>query len=421
MRKIVQCNIVYLAAVLGLAGSAMPGAAQEPAVETAEPWRPVGVDTGQIADLEGLEVLADAFPNSSSVRLRLLNAYLAAEQFGQAMRVAEALALEGYAFSPAAREYLQGLMLTGLMPPWLALNDLNAEPVASSAVVATLPEDARLPESLLYPGEGTMLVTDVVARGIWRLREGEWNFETEQGLGNLSGIANGGRSLVWTASGALGMVPEGEASFSGLFLAGERAYRVAAPAGVNLSDIAVGPDGTVYASDPLGGGVYRLAGPRSPIMELVPPGTFRSPQGIAPSVDGSRIYISDYRYGLALIEAATGKVSRLTADSAMLLDGIDGLWLHEGELIAVQNGISPKRIVALRLSEDGHRITALRVIERANPEWTEPLGGGIHEGALYYIGNGSWDLFEEGGTLREGAELRATQVRRLELAENPPD
>lgn len=133
----------------------------------------------------------------------------------------------------------------------------------------------------------------------------------------------------------------------------------------------------------------------------------------------SRLYASDYRYGLAVIDIATGAVSRLTADIPVLLDGIDGLWLHEGELIAVQNGISPMRILALLLSDDGTRITAMRVLEQAHPDWTEPLGGDIHEGALYYLGNGSWDLFEEGGKLKEGAELRPTDIRRLELAENP--
>jgi hypothetical protein len=52
----------------------------------------------------------------------------------------------------------------------------------------------------------------------------------------------------------------------------------------------------------------------------------------------------------------------------MLLDGIDGLWLQEGELIAIQNGLNPKRIVALALSDDGNHITSMRVLEQANPK-----------------------------------------------------
>ena len=171
----------------------------------------------------------------------------------------------------------------------------------------------------------------------------------------------------------------------------------------------------------MGGGIYKSESIGDGFEVLVPPGILRSPQGIAPSADGSRLYVSDYRYGLAIIDTETGAVSRLAADEPMLLDGIDGLWLHEGELIAVQNGLSPMRIVALTLSEDGNRITAMRVLERANPEWTEPLGGDIFNGALYYIGNGSWDLYDDGGALKEGAQLRPTQIRRLELAENPTD
>ncbi len=422
MRKIVQCSIVMIAGAPATAGWAAPGVAQEPVVAATEPWQPVDASTGQIRDIEGLEALAEAFPNSSSVRLRLLNAYVAAERFGQAMAVAQELAGEGYAFSSATRGYLQGLVLTGLMPPWLASNELNAVSVSASEAVATLPEEAQLPEGLAVSPQGGFMVTDVVARGWWHQSRDEWQFSSEADYGNLSGITDVTRRGAVMASSDLGMVPGSVEAFSGLLIPGiGRPLRVAAPDGVNLSDIARGPDGTVFASDPLGGGVYRLSGPRSPIMTLVAPGTLRSPQGLAPSEDGSRIYVSDYRYGLAMIDTRSGKVARLTTDSPMLLDGIDGLWLHEGELIGVQNGLSPMRIVALRLSEDGNRITAMRVLERANPEWTEPLGGDVHEGALYYIGNGSWDLFEEGGSLREGVELRATQVRRLELAENPTD
>lgn len=422
MRKIVRRNIFYLASAMSLAGCAVPIVAQESIEVAADAWLPVDASTGIISDVEELEALAQAFPNSSSVRLRLLSAHLAAENRARALAVAEELAAEGYAFSPGAQEFLLGLVRNGPMPQWLATNELNVEPFGESEVVAIIPEEARLPEGLAARGDGHFAVTALVSREVWFSNSVSWEAYPMPEAGNISGLLIDGSGMV-IASGDLGMIADETDAYAGLIAieTGNAPVFLEAPAGVQLSDMAFFEDDVVYASDPIGGGVYQIPNVSGEVETLVSPGTLRSPQGIAPSEDGSRLYISDYRYGLAMIGTETGEVSRLASDRPMLLDGIDGLWLHEGELIAVQNGMSPMRIIALRLSVDGDRITSLRVLEQANPEWTEPLGGDIHDGALYYIGNGSWDLFEEGGTLREGAELRPTHIRRLELAENPTD
>ena len=147
---------------------------------------------------------------------------------------------------------------------------------------------------------------------------------------------------------------------------------------------------------------------------LVAPGTLRSPQGLVVSADGQRLYASDYRYCLAVVDLASGAVSRLASDLAVALDGIDGLWRHGEELIAVQNGTSPMRIIALRLSHDGMRIVGHRTLEQAHPDWSEPLGGSIAAGAIYYVGNGQWERFDKGALKPDLAAL-PTQIRRLPL------
>ncbi|MWV27900.1 hypothetical protein [Aurantiacibacter rhizosphaerae] len=383
-------------------------------------WHPVDASTAAITDIAELESLAEAFPNSSSVRLRLLNALVEAEDASQALIVAEALDRDGYAFSPGARSLLESLAPAGEAPGWISGNVGRAAAIASSEHVATIPSEAQLPEGLAMMGDGIFAVTALISREVWFGADDDWTSVPVPGVGNISGIDSSSNDIV-VASADLGMTDPSSEPFSGLIAIQDSNHPIAAPSpdGAQISDIAFFRDQVLYASDPIGGGVYRSDSVGGPIMQLVPPGLLRSPQGIAPSEDGSRLYVSDYRYGLAIVDTASGAVSRLAADEPMLLDGIDGLWLHQGELIAVQNGLSPRRIITLALSDDGNRITSLRVLEQANPEWTEPLGGDIHESTLYYIGNGSWDLFEEGGTLRQGAQLRATHIRRLDLSGNP--
>jgi hypothetical protein len=171
----------------------------------------------------------------------------------------------------------------------------------------------------------------------------------------------------------------------------------------------------VYASDPQQGGVYSAGTTARQLAELIAPGTFRSPQGLATSADNTKLYVSDYRYGIAVIDLETREVSRLASNIPVILDGVDGLWRFGNELIAVQNGTSPMRISAFELSKDGMRVIGHRILEQAHSEWTEPLSGSIDGDALIYIGNGQWDRYFE-GELKPGMEALPTEIRRLPLA-----
>ena len=174
-------------------------------------------------------------------------------------------------------------------------------------------------------------------------------------------------------------------------------------------------DGKLFAGDPQGGGVYTATADDEELQTLVSSGTFRSPQGLATSEDNTKLFVSDYRYGIAIIDLETRDVSRLASDIPVILDGVDGLWRYGSKLIAVQNGTSPMRISAFELSEDGTRVISHRVLEQAHSEWTELLSGSIDSDALIYVGNGQWDRYIE-GELKEGMEALPTPIRRLPLA-----
>ncbi|MCM0000817.1 MAG: hypothetical protein NBV68_15670 [Erythrobacter sp.] len=407
MRALVAALVLCLAAPL-CAGEASPA------------WRAVDASTGQIADVAGLEQLASDFPDSISVRVRLLNAQLEAGQGEGALASLRWLAARGHVFSERAKAQIPALI--GPAHAEAARTYLARPPfiIAASTVFSTLPAEAGLIESVIVvPGEDGALASSVSRRTLFALaRLSQWievPVPRAQALSGLTYAPDG--SLGWVASANIdGLAPE-PPGFNGLIgLTGDTddLLMIPAPAGVAVSDLTVGPDGTVYASDPIGGGVYRAKPGAKALSALVPPGIFRSPQGQAVSADGARLYLSDYRYGLAVIDLASGTVTRLASDVEAALDGVDGLWLHGGELIAVQNGTSPMRISAFRLSEDGTRITARRVLEQAHPDWTEPLGGSIADDVLYYVATGQWDRYDK-GVLREGMEALPTVIRRLPL------
>ena len=302
-----------------------------------------------------------------------------------------------------------------------ALMKTEAEVVKASTEFSTLPAEAGLIESVIVtPGGDGALASSVSRRTLFALAGmSEWIEVPVPGAQALSGLAAASDgSLGWVASSNVDRSASVPGSFSGLIgLTGDMndLLLIPAPDGVVVSDLTVGPDGTVYASDPQGGGIYRARADAKAFETLAAPDTFRSPQGLAVSADGKRLYVSDYGYGLAVIDLASGAVSRLVSEVPAALDGIDGLWLHEGELIAVQNGTSPMRISAFHLSEDDRRIVGHRILEQAHPDWTEPLGGSIADGALYYVATGQWARYDK-GVLREGVKPVPTVIRRLPLA-----
>jgi hypothetical protein len=390
-------------------------------------WRAVDAATGRIADVPGLEQLARDFPDSASVRRRLLGAYLEAGQDEAALREAVALVEDGYAFSSVARERILALGPSAAQASALAGQDANAEPRAGSRTVATIPADFALVESVWRdPATHDLFATTVVSRTLIVSRAGgAWTEILLSGAGSLSGIAHDqAAGLLWVASGVFEQTPQPDTAFRGLIALDPRTglerRRVAAPAGATPSDIAVGPAGEVYASDPLSGAIYLAPPGADRLRTLVEPGIFRSPQGIAPLADGRRIVVSDYAYGLAVLNADGTGIRRLALDAPATLDGIDGLWRLGDRLVGMQNGARPMRIVELVLGPDQERIDAVVSRETANPAWTEPVGGALSGDSLVYVATGQWDRFGPDGTAVEGASPQPTEIRALPIGQDAP-
>lgn len=375
---------------------------------------------GGMAASDPAKLVGD-FPDSSAVRLRLLNSQVQTGDQQGTLQSLDWLSRHGHLFSPASRTRLREKM-----QGWgLAVPPLAEQPIVISASreLALVPAEARLVESVVRDAtHDRLFATTVVSRQLW-VKEGKsaWKPLPVPGADSLSGMAiDRQRGLLWLASGNLDMGEGPADAFQGLIALDlstlKEVRKIAAPKGVNPSDIALGCNGTLYASDPLGGGVYRAATGDTTLSPLVAPGTLRSPQGLVESADCTQLYVSDYGYGIAAIALNTKRVLRVSATTELPipLDGIDGLWRLGNDLIAVQNGTSPRRIVRLSIGVGGTSIFRATVLEQANPAWTEPLSGGLDGNSLLYVATGQWDRFDKGKPLAENPPT-ATQLRVLPL------
>ena len=82
--------------------------------------------------------------------------------------------------------------------------------------------------------------------------------------------------------------------------------------------------------------------------------------------------------------------------------GIDGLYRHGNELIAIQNGIRPHRVVAFTLSADGRSVVSSRTLVSNLVEFDEPTLGVVHKDDFYFVANSHWNRFDREDRLPAG-------------------
>jgi hypothetical protein len=400
-----------------------PVSAGEPASPAAE-WRWVDAATGTLSSVAELEQLAEQFPDSAAVHRRLLGAQLDAGDPGAADTALE-LVQRGFAFSDGgAGQIAAAIPDAAAKAAFLEVNAANRAQVGSSEQIAEVPADALLVEGIAHdPAGGTLYASTIVSRGLYRgSSDGNWQPVALGENGSLAAMApDPARGLIWIASGIFDETP-GDPAYSAALgfdpAQGKVVRTLYANGFVPLGDIAVGDDGRIFAANPVAGEIhYADPATEEGFRALVGAGVFRSPQGMVKVPGRNRLIVSDYGYGLAVLDWDSGKLWRITSPGAAWLDGIDALLRHGQSLIAVQNGHQPPRILKLDMGADWLSIEKITVLEAANPEWTEPVGAAIDGNRLLYVATGQWGVFGQGGEIREGQVARPTAIRALVLLE----
>ena len=139
-------------------------------------------------------------------------------------------------------------------------------------------------------------------------------------------------------------------------------------------------------------------------------------RGMAVSGDGRTLYFADEALGLFGIDLAQGKPFNVVYDQNKLaLGGIDGLYWFDGTLVAIQNGMSPKRVMRLRLGSDGRSIVQAQPLDAAQPAFGLPTVGTVSNQALYFIANSQRGLYNDLGVLTDADKLEPVHIFRTDL------
>jgi len=351
-----------------------------------------------------------------------------------AIETLEALADMGLSFDPAADgdfDALKGDRGFAGVRRAFARNDA---PRGQAERVFRLRSPSFIPEGIAYDAQrGHFYVGSVHQRRIQRVLrdDSEVDFvKPDAGLWAVLGLfADRRRDLLWAATAAIPEMREArEAELGRTAIAayrlksGEPVHRFVLDDGPGphlFGDLTVLRDGTVYATDTRGGRLYALdpkAGPDAgKFRALTPPGALSSPQGLAPSRDGRHLYLADYTQGLFRYTLEGGKLERLEVAKGISVYGIDGLYRHGDDLIAIQNGVRPHRVARLSLSDRGRRVRGLRVLAANLEAFDEPTLGVVVDDDFYFVANSQWNRFDREHRLPPPDRLLRPQILRIRL------
>ncbi|MEW6126604.1 MAG: hypothetical protein AB1757_06150 [Acidobacteriota bacterium] len=306
----------------------------------------------------------------------------------------------------------------------------NRAPLVKSEWAFGVEEKGLIPEGLAYdPTSQTFYLSSIHQRKIFAInRQGEARVfaEESQGLWAVAGMkVDAKRKILWAATAAVGQMvnlnreDEGR---SGVLQFDLRTGKLLKRFEIRdrakkhwLGDVAINSRGEVFATDSLAPALYRIRPHQREIEPVIEGEPFVSPQGLAFSSDEKHLFVADYAKGIFEIEVTAKRAIKLAPPVNATLLGIDGLYFYQGDLLAVQNGVNPHRLIRLKLNDKLNAITKVDLVEANNPQFAEPTLGVVVKDAFYFIANSQWDLIDDHGKFASLEKLQPVRVLKMKL------
>jgi sugar lactone lactonase YvrE len=313
-------------------------------------------------------------------------------------------------------------------------SESNQAPFIRSAVFRHLPDPWLHPEGVAFdPRTGRVFVSSVRQRKVVVIETDGRVIDfvpTSTGLDAVFGIAvDTTRRVLWLATGSTpeqegppGGVPGGSMLVAVDLDNGQVAQRWMLPDTVGehlLGDVTVAPNGTVFATDSRSPAIYAVPTAEQHGQLLRMPwhsNDWVSLQGLAFAADGTLAWVADWTTGLYRIDLVSGAVTAVASDPSVFTLGVDGLYpVGNRQLVALQNGIAPARVVAFELDPEGRRVEKLDLLDRHLPLAIEPTLGVPVPGGLLYVANSPWGLYRADGSVDPDKPFPAPLLLRLPL------
>ncbi len=180
-----------------------------------------------------------------------------------------------------------------------------------------------------------------------------------------------------------------------------------------FNDLVVRKNGEVITTDSLSNQVFRFDPRSQAFAPLLVYRILLYPNGIALADDDRSVYVAD-GVGVVKIDLADNSSRDVDPGPRNTIAGADGLYWHNGSLIAVQNGMGSPRVAAFKLSKGGNRVTQVTVLENRTQFTALPTTGAIRGNDFYFIANSQIDNLN-GDKIMDVTKLAAVRIAVVRL------
>ena len=351
-----------------------------------------------------LQRINELRPNNSEYMYRLVIAHALLDEKPEAYDLMLRMQQQGLAYDFMQTEDSMNIRGTEAFDYVNDLMKMAGEPVGESEVVFTLPGSVEMPEAIAWDESrqkfliGTLTDGRVLAVG----KDGQvtelFRANTENGMWSVFDVlADQQRNRLWVSSAATpvftgfdpadkGRAALFEFNLETLELINRHPVPVDGRPHI-LGSMAMNPAGDIYIVDRLLPILYKKPADQQKLVPVLASRNMISMRGITMQADGRLLYVADREMGILVIDTVEGRAAKLKVPDTLNIGGIDGLYLWNNNLVMIQNGISPQRVMRLQLDPGGLQVTSVRPLAVAQPEFDIPNFGAMQGEHIYYFAN----------------------------------
>jgi hypothetical protein len=187
--------------------------------------------------------------------------------------------------------------------------------------------------------------------------------------------------------------------------------------------LTVAGNGQVFIGEGLRGQLFQFDGEQ--IKPLLAEPRLGGIRGLALSSNGRILYFADVDQGVFGLDLTRSSAFDLKLPNNVVMAGVEGLYAYEGQLVAVQSGMVPRRVMRLKLAEDGLSAEQGTPIEANQPAFEAPTWGVVQGDDLYFIANSQRHHYDGYGLPKATAGKEKLKVYRTPIRFNwdfkPPE